>query len=264
VIVRCFTRIGSTQCNTKPVLVSSNIHPPVTVASVRSSIRYRQAQLASMSSCLSRLAVSGVAGYLAGSIPSADIVSRFVGGPNLRSSGTGNPGAANAAGVLGAGAGLAILGADITKGAIAGRLGLRLGGGAGSQAGAVMAVVGHCYPVWNGFKGGKGVATSVGQVLATFPAYFPVDVAVAVGTAAVPRWKQRAFAATTVSSAAWIAGAALWWRRSLPNLWGPAPGLSLPVGATLSSAVIFSRFMAARPPTAPNPTNHDPREAGRQ
>ena len=69
---------------------------------------------------------------------------------------------------------------------------------------------------------------------------------VAVATAAVPGWKQRAFAATSVSSLAWIMGATLWWRRQLPNGWGPRPTASLPVAAATSSAVIASRFISAR------------------
>ena len=85
------------------------------------------------------------------------------------------------------------------------------GPSAAHQAGSA-AVAGHCHPVWNGFRGGKGVAASVGQCLALFPAYFPIDAAVAAVTAAVPAWKQRAFAATSVSSACWVLGGVVWWR----------------------------------------------------
>jgi glycerol-3-phosphate acyltransferase PlsY len=102
--------------------------------------------------------------------------------------------------------------------------------------------------VWNGFRGGKGVAASVGQCLATFPAYFPIDLAVAAATASSSRWRQRAFAATAVSSACWVLGALVWWRRGWPNLWGPRPSAALPVAAAASSAVIVRRFAAARRP----------------
>ena len=104
---------------------------------------------------------------------------------------------------------------------------------------------GHCYPVWTGFRGGKGVAASVGQCLATFPAYFPVDAAVAVITVAMPRWKQRAFAATIASSVCWVLGGVLWWRRGWFNLWGPRPSAALPIASALSSAVIARRFIVA-------------------
>jgi acyl phosphate:glycerol-3-phosphate acyltransferase len=109
-----------------------------------------------------------------------------------------------------------------------------------------MSVIGHCYPVTSGFKGGKGVGASVGQCLATFPAYFPIDIGVAAVTASNPRWKQRAFAATAVSSAAWVLGGALWWRKRWPNLWGPCPSVALPIANLVSSAVIARKFVAAR------------------
>ncbi len=200
------------------------------------------------------LFISALGGYLLGTIPSADIASRVAGGPDLRQSGSGNPGATNAASVLGPKFGLAVLVVDIAKGASAANLGRRLGGHAlgGGIAGPALAqvasssaVIGHCHPVWSGFRGGKGVATGVGQVLATFPAFFPFDIAVALATAAVPQWKQRAFATTTVASVSWIGLALLWWRRDLSNLWGPAPTMALPVGAAVSSTVIFLRFRAA-------------------
>lgn len=106
------------------------------------------------------------------------------------------------------------------------------------------AVVGHCYPVWSGFKGGKGVAVSVGQSLMTFPAYFPVDLAVAVLTS-TRRWKQRAFASTAVASVGWVAAACLWWRRRWPNAWGPHPTAGLPAAAAATSGVIMWRFASA-------------------
>ncbi len=194
---------------------------------------------------LFRTLAAAAAGYVLGTVPSADLVSRAARDLDPRDVGSGNPGAANIALVIGPAAGLLVLAADIGKGAAAGRIGRRLAGPLGADLAATAAVIGHCYPVWNGFRGGKGVATSVGQVLATFPAYFPIDVAVAVATAAVPQWKQRAFAATTVSSLVWVAGSQIWWRRQLPNLWGEAPTWSLPAGAAISSSVIHRRFLDA-------------------
>ena len=187
-------------------------------------------------------------GYALGTVPSAVLVSRAAGGPDPRTTGTGNPGAANMASVVGPRAGLVVLAADIGKGAAAGRVGLRLAGALGADVAATAAVIGHCHPVWNGFEGGKGVATSVGQVLSTFPAYFPIDLAIALATSAVPGWKQRAFAAPSVSSVVWIAGSTLWWRRRLPNAWGPPPTASLPAAALVSSVVIARRFLAGGAP----------------
>lgn len=194
-----------------------------------------------------RLAAAAVAGYGAGLVPSADVAARMAsgGGVDLREHGSGNPGGANAAAVLGHRWGYAVMAADITKGAVAARFGRRLAGDPGQHVAAFASVLGHCYPVTKGFRGGKGVGCSVGQCLATFPAYLPVDLGVAVAVAAGP-WKQRAFAATAVSSAAWVAAGMLWWRRGWPNAWGGPPTMGLPLAAAASSAVILRRFRAGR------------------
>ena len=195
-----------------------------------------------------RIALAAVAGYLAGTVPSADVASRLATGgrTDLRAAGTGNPGAANAMKVLGPGWGYGVMAADIAKGAAACAAGRRLAGGDGAHVAGTAAVVGHCFPVWNGFRGGKGVATSVGQCLMTFPAYTGIDLGVAALTAASPRWKQRTFAATVVASVCWVAGGLLWWRRQWPNAWGPPPTAALPAAAAASSAVILYKFAAAR------------------
>ena len=191
-----------------------------------------------------RLLASAAAGYLAGGLPTADTVARLAsrGAVDLRSAGTGNPGAVNAMAVLGKGWGAGILVADIAKGIAACGVGRRLAGDNGAHVGGTAAVIGHCFPVWSGFRGGKGVAASCGQCLATFPVYFPIDLAVAW---AVARWRQRAFAATAVASSLWVGAAALWWWRRWPNAWGPPPTAALPVAAASSSAVILWRFAAA-------------------
>lgn len=193
-----------------------------------------------------RVIAALVGGYLLGTTPSADVAARLAGGHDLRSSGSGNPGAVNAAKVLGARYGLAVLAVDIGKGASAGVLGRRLAGSAGAHVGSTAAVVGHCYPVWTRFRGGKGVATGVGQVLATFPAYVPIDLAVAVATSVSRPWRERAFAATAGACGVWVASALLWWRRGWSAGWGQQATGWLPLGAAVSSAVIIGRFVAAR------------------
>lgn len=193
------------------------------------------------------VAAAAVLGYLVGTVPSADVAARLATGgvTDLRSAGSGNPGAANAMAALGRCWGSAVLVADIAKGALACVAGRRLAGAAGANLAGTAAVVGHCWPVWNGFRGGKGVAVSSGQCLATFPAYFPIDVLVAL---AVARLRGRALPATAVASAAWVASGVLWWRRRWPNAWGPVPGPTLPLGAAATSAVILARFAAAKRP----------------
>ena len=197
-----------------------------------------------------RLVLVAVLGYLAGSIPFADLAARLAtrGRTDLREEGSGNPGATNAMAVLGAGWGYGVMAADVAKGAAASGVGRMLAGGNGAHLAGTAAVWGHCFPVWSGFRGGKGVATSVGQCAATFPAYLPLDAAVAAVTAASPRWKRRAFAATAAASVTWVAAGLVWWRRGWPNLWGPEPTAALPAAAAASSAVIAYRFATARGP----------------
>jgi glycerol-3-phosphate acyltransferase PlsY len=111
--------------------------------------------------------------YLLGSIPFAVIVSRAFGLPDPRSYGSGNPGATN---VLRTGkkaaAALTLLG-DAFKGWFAVFLAQRLAEGEGAEvavaAAAVAATVGHMVPVFLRFRGGKGVSTAVGVLLALDP-----------------------------------------------------------------------------------------------
>lgn len=186
---------------------------------------------------LSRLAAAAAAGYAVGTLPNADIAARVAtkGATDLRLAGSGNPGAANAMAVLGTKWGLAVMAADVAKGAAAAQLGRRMAGGAGAHAAGSAAVVGHCLPVWNGFRGGKGVAAGVGQAAATFPPALPV-----LALAAVARRRTRP--ATTIGVLAWVLAAVVWWRKRLPTAWGPEPTAALPVGAAASSAVILWRF----------------------
>ncbi|MEY2407291.1 MAG: acyl phosphate:glycerol-3-phosphate acyltransferase [Acidimicrobiaceae bacterium] len=188
-----------------------------------------------------------MAGYLAGSLPSGDIAARVAtgGSTDLRSSGSGNPGAANAIKVLGPGWGYGVMAADIAKGAVACGVGRRVAGDSGSHVAGTAAVVGHCFPVWSRFKGGKGVAASVGQCLATFPVYAPIDLGVAWATSASPQLKRRAYGATVIASGCWVAGGALWAWRGWPNLWGPRPTAALPIASAASSAVILYKFATA-------------------
>ncbi|MDZ7674833.1 MAG: glycerol-3-phosphate acyltransferase [Acidimicrobiales bacterium] len=194
-----------------------------------------------------RTVASAVVGYLVALLPSAEIAARLASGGDvdLRRDGTGNPGGANAVGVLGRRWGLGVMAADIAKGAFACRVGRRLAGDTGQHVGGVAAVVGHCYPANRGFQGGKGVATSVGQCLATFPVYVPIDLGIAFGVQSIDPSPRRAHVATMTASVTWVLAGVLWWRRGLPNAWGGAPTAGLPLGAAASSAVLYQRFRAA-------------------
>ena len=189
---------------------------------------------------------AATAGYLLGTVPSADVAARIAtgGAVDLRTAGSGNPGGANAVKVLGKSWGYGVMAADIAKATAACGLGRRLAGSRGAHVAGTMSVIGHCFPVWNGFRGGKGVACSVGQCLATFPAYFPIDLGVAALTS-TRRWRSRSYAATAAASVTWVLGALLWWRRGWRNGWGPRPDRDLVVAAATSSAVILYKFASA-------------------
>lgn len=199
-----------------------------------------------MASYLRSTVTAAVVGYLIGTVPSADIATRLANHPveDLRTAGSGNPGALNTATVLGARWGAAVLAADMAKGAAAGAVGRSIAGPTGAYVAATASIAGHIVPVWSRGAGGKGVATSAGACLAVFPAYFPVDAAVAA-TAAVTR--RNAEQAVRVSSAVWVAAAVLWWRRRLPNAWGPAPTAGLPLFALSGATMILAKFRSARP-----------------
>jgi glycerol-3-phosphate acyltransferase PlsY len=141
-----------------------------------------------------------------------------------------------------------VIGFDIAKGAVAAVVGRAVAGGDGANVAGAAAVAGHCWPVWSRGRGGKGVGASVGQCLATFPAYFPLDLAVA-GLTSTARWRGRARAATMLSSVLWVLSGVVWWRRRWPNLWGPPATAALPLANLASSAVIAYKFF-----TVPNPT----------
>lgn len=107
-------------------------------------------------------------GYLLGSIPFGIILTRLTGAGNLREIGSGNIGATNVLRTGRKGLAAATLLLDLAKGAAAVLIGEAIGPGLG-LLGAVGAFFGHCYPVWLGFRGGKGVATTMGIVTALHP-----------------------------------------------------------------------------------------------
>jgi glycerol-3-phosphate acyltransferase PlsY len=106
-----------------------------------------------------------LAGYLLGSIPFGLLLTRMAGGGDLRAIGSGNIGATNVLRTGRKGIAALTLLLDMGKGAAAVALGAWLLDGGGVMGG-VMAFVGHCYPVWLRFAGGKGVATMMGVVAA--------------------------------------------------------------------------------------------------
>lgn len=197
-----------------------------------------------------RTIVAATIGYLIGTIPSADIAARLASRrrrpSDLRATGTGNPGALNAAKTLGWKWGALVLAGDIGKGVLASVAGRRIAAANGAYAAGAASVVGHCLPVWNGFRGGKGVATSAGTSLVCFPAYAPADVALATGLSFLSRG--RAELSAGITSAVFVLAATYWWTARRKNAWGPEPTVGLPLYALASSALIIHRLLSAPQP----------------
>ncbi len=111
-----------------------------------------------------------VASYLIGAIPVGFLVARAAGGFDIRGKGSGNIGATNVLRTLGPVPALLTLLGDVVKGYLAVRVAEVLGPEpAWGAAGALLAVVGNCWPVFLRFRGGKGMATALGAFLALAP-----------------------------------------------------------------------------------------------
>src|SRR6202008_3899163 len=107
-----------------------------------------------------------VFGYLCGSIPFGVLLTRLAGGPALRSIGSGNIGATNVLRTGRKGLAAATLLGDMLKGTVAVLLMNRVAGVDAGLLAGLGAVLGHVFPVWLGFRGGKGVATYIGVLIA--------------------------------------------------------------------------------------------------
>lgn len=106
------------------------------------------------------------AGYLLGSLSMSIILSRAVLGEDVRRKGSGNAGATNMARVYGLKAGALTLGGDVLKASLSMLIGWLLLGDVGLALGGIASLVGHCFPVYYNFRGGKGVSVGAAVALA--------------------------------------------------------------------------------------------------
>lgn len=178
-----------------------------------------------------RLVIALILAYFAGSIPTALLVGRAAMGIDLREHGSRNLGATNAFRVLGRKFGTLVLFVDIIKGLapvvlLPAMLGMRDAGAATEILIGAAAILGHVYSCWVGFRGGKGVATSVGVFLGIATAEMLILVVVGVIVIGV----------TGYVSAGSLVGALL-----LPILlyWFDEPAVVLFVGEVVALLVIF-------------------------
>jgi glycerol-3-phosphate acyltransferase PlsY len=146
---------------------------------------------------LSLIAVA-MLGYLLGSVPFGVVITRMMGLGDLREIGSGNIGATNVLRTGHRGAAAATLILDAAKGAVAVLLARAWVGEDAAQLAGLCAFLGHLYPVWLGFRGGKGVATFLGTLLA---------LAWPVGLAACATWALTAAISRYSSLSALVAAA---------------------------------------------------------
>ncbi|MDJ0923499.1 MAG: glycerol-3-phosphate 1-O-acyltransferase PlsY [Acidimicrobiia bacterium] len=146
-----------------------------------------------------------VIAYLLGSIDSGVIVPRLM-GVDIYAHGSGNPGASNVMRTLGKRAGAAVMLADAAKGALAAFIGAWMVSDAIGFWCALAAVVGHAFPVWHRFRGGRGVATAIGAVLWLEPWY---GLILALGWAAVVATTKTASIASLGAMLLYVPGYAL-------------------------------------------------------
>lgn len=148
------------------------------------------------------LLVTAVLSYLLGSIPFGVVITRALGLGDVRKIGSGNIGATNVLRTGNKGAAAATLILDAAKGGVAVLIARAMVGEDAAQVAALAAFLGHLFPVWLGFKGGKGVATVLGILLALA---WPVGL---------------------LACATWLVTAAIWRISSLAALaaTGLAPG----------------------------------------
>lgn len=107
-----------------------------------------------------KLLLIAVVGYLFGSLSISVFISKYILRDDVRQHGSGNAGATNVARVFGMKAGLITLGGDMLKTAAAGLVGWLLAGATGLSVGCAACLIGHSWPVFFRFRGGKGVSVS--------------------------------------------------------------------------------------------------------
>ncbi len=161
-------------------------------------------------------------GYLLGSIPFGFLIARIAGIRDIRRSGSGNIGATNITRIVGVVPGLATLLLDGGKGALAVWIAGRLGHTDATPIAfaGLAAILGHMFPVWLRFRGGRGVATAIGAFLVIGPLAVLLDLALWLAVMLVWRY-------ASLSSILWAAV------LPLSMYWLYAPGLHPPPAVTV-------------------------------
>ena len=152
------------------------------------------------------LPVGLILGYLLGSIPFGVVLTRVAGTQDLRSIGSGNIGATNVLRTGRKGLAAATLLCDMLKGTVAVIVAGYFGGPNAAMLAALGAFLGHLFPVWLGFKGGKGVAVYIGVLIGLFWPAALLFCVVWAATAAISRYSSLSALVASV-----ITPILLWW-----------------------------------------------------
>jgi acyl phosphate:glycerol-3-phosphate acyltransferase len=181
--------------------------------------------------------ILALTGYLLGSIPFGLIFAKTLGGKDVREHGSGNIGATNVSRVVGPVAGILTLFMDTAKGAAAVWLAARFSEDAAiaMMFAGIAALLGHCFPVWLKFRGGKGVATALGVYLALCP--LAALVAVVLFVLVVAFWRYVSLGSLSATAAMPLLTYILW----AP---GHAPPLVITLGTLFAAVLIFYKHDA--------------------
>jgi len=178
-----------------------------------------------------------LAAYLLGSIPFGMLFAGIFGGADIRRTGSGNIGAANVTRVVGPAAGVLTLILDAAKGAAAVWLAARFSQDSATwmMLAGIAALLGHCFPPWLKFKGGKGVATALGIFLVLNPA--SAVAALLVFILVVATWRYVSLGSISAAAAMPLL---------MYEFWAPhhAPPLSIMFGTLVTSGMIVFKHSA--------------------
>ena len=166
-----------------------------------------------------------LAGYLLGSIDFGVIIPR-IRGVDIYVTGSGNPGATNVLRSMGRVSAAAVLVGDLFKGVAAAAVGDLVGGEALGFAAGLVAVVGHCFPVWYRFKGGKGVAAAGGALFWLEPWLGLILLGVWIAVVAITK---RASIASLALAVLYVPGLVVFGHRAWSLVWAGAAALLIVV-----------------------------------
>jgi glycerol-3-phosphate acyltransferase PlsY len=176
--------------------------------------------------------LSTLIAYLLGSVPFGYLIVRWQKGVDVRATGSGSIGATNVMRSLGVAGFVGTFILDVGKGVAAVLLAARLTGDdpRWKAAAATVAILGHCFPLWLGFRGGKGVATGVGVFVALAP--IQVGLAVAVFAVVVAIWRYVSLG--SIAAAAAFPVLVCFGKE-------PPPPLPIVLGAAAGAAIIIAK-----------------------